>query len=170
MKITQKLAALRKYMQDAQIDACIVPISDPHLSEYQPSHWRVLEWLSGFTGSSGTVVVTAESAGLWTDSRYFLQAGDELNGSGIDLFKVGLPDTPAFIDWLNSTLPAGATVGLDGRLFSAAQVDDFVQSLAIGEIAVNIDFDPFPVIWNDRPGLPSNPLFVYSEHYAGKST
>lgn len=167
--IPQRLSDLRKVMKQQEINACIIPAADPHLSEYIASHWKIREWISGFTGSAGTVVVTETRAGLWTDSRYFLQAGGELFGSGIKLFKTGLPETPSITDWLASELKSGMQVGLDGNMFSLVEAERIIGSMNKKGIIVNTEFDPFSEIWKDRPDLPDNPLIVYPVKYAGES-
>src|SRR5579859_2130467 len=115
-----KLAALRQAMQQHDIAACLIPSADPHLSEYLPAHWQAREWLSGFTGSAGTLVVTAEHAGLWTDGRYFAQATKELAGSGIDLMKQRVAHAPEHIDWLLEHLGEGQTLAVAGDSFPLA--------------------------------------------------
>ncbi|MFR8634320.1 MAG: aminopeptidase P family N-terminal domain-containing protein, partial [Barnesiella intestinihominis] len=114
-----RLKALRDEMGKAGITAFIIPGTDPHQSEYYSSHWAARTWISGFDGSAGTAVVTTNQAGLWTDSRYFLQAAQQLEDSGFELFKEGLPDTPTIEQWLLTTLPQGATIAIDGTLFGA---------------------------------------------------
>ena len=113
MKTSEKLSLFRKQMQTENIDAFVVYSADPHLSEYPPKEWLERQWISGFTGSAGFVVITKNNAGLWTDSRYFVQAPIELKDSGIDLFKDGVEGTPDYIDWLLSELPKGATVAVN---------------------------------------------------------
>ena len=113
MNTVEKLALLRSKMQENNIGAFVVYSADPHLSEYLPKEWLERAWLSGFTGSAGFVVITGDKAGLWTDSRYFVQSAIELKGSGIDLFKDGVEGTPDYADWLVSVLPQGATVAVN---------------------------------------------------------
>ena len=120
--INQRIDALRALLKREGIDAFIIPSTDPHLSEYVAPHWKSREWISGFTGSAGTVVITAKKAGLWTDSRYFLQAAQQLEGSGIDLYKEMLPETPSIPDFLKTNLEADTIVGIDGKVFSTAKV------------------------------------------------
>ena len=116
--IPERIAALREAMRQQKVDAYIIPSSDPHLSEYPADRWKSREWISGFTGSAGTIVVTADKAGLWTDSRYFLQAASQLEGSGIELYKLALPETPSITEFLLHELHAGQAVGLDGQTYS----------------------------------------------------
>ena len=164
----ERLAALRAEMKAAGIDAVIIPQADPHLSEYLAPHWQVRRWLSGFTGSAGDLVVTATEARLWTDSRYFLQAADQLRGSGIELMKDGLATTPSITDFL-CTLPAGATVGVDGMLFPAGNLARMDAALAAKGIRLISDFDVIDTIWKDRPALPDGKIFIHDAKYAGQA-
>ena len=166
---TERLAAFRAEMKAAGVDAAIVPQADPHLGEYLASHWQVRRWLSGFTGSAGDLVVTADKAALWTDSRYFLQAARQLEGSGIELMKDGLAETPDIITWLCTVLPAGSTVGLDGMLFTMPQVEDMAARLAAKGIKLDSRFDVIDRLWLDRPALPDGKIFIHDEKYAGES-
>ena len=115
--INERIVALRAHIAKENIQAFIIPSTDPHLSEYVAPHWQSREWISGFTGSAGTVVVTAKEAGLWTDSRYFLQADRQIEGTGIALYKEMLPETPSIPAFLSSLLQKGDTVGIDGKCF-----------------------------------------------------
>ncbi len=163
-----RVKALRQKMNERQLAAFIIPGTDPHLSEYSADHWKARGWISGFNGSAGTAVVTMTKAGLWTDSRYFLQAGIQLEGSDFTLFKEGLSETPSIREWLATTLPSGSIVGIDGSMFSydeAKQLKDFLESKGLVLIS---DFTPFEEIWNDRPEIPRDPIFVYPEKYNGE--
>lgn len=164
-----RVKSLRQIMDERQLAAFIIPGTDPHLSEYSADHWKARGWISGFNGSAGTAVVTKTQAGLWTDSRYFLQAGIQLEGSDFTLFKEGLPETPSIREWLAATLPSGSTVGIDGSMFSygeALQLKHFLEEKGLSLIS---DFTPFEKIWNDRPSVPDDPIFVYPEEYSGES-
>ncbi len=169
MKATQKLAALREAMKAAELDAYLVPSSDPHQSEYTADHWKSREWLSGFTGSAATLVITAQAADLWTDSRYFIQAEKELKGSGFTLHKQGASGSLDYIDWLIGNLPEGSTVGCDGRLFSVQQIRYFQRVLDPEDLHLNYDHDLIQSIWTKRPGLPQAPVFEHEQHFAGRS-
>lgn len=118
-----RIAALRQHMSAAGVDAFIIPSADPHQSEYPADRWKSRAWISGFTGSAGTAVITTSTGGVWTDSRYFLQAADELKVSGLQLFKDGLPETPSLQDWLAGSLPAGATIAIDGTTCSTPKAN-----------------------------------------------
>jgi Xaa-Pro aminopeptidase len=165
--IHHRLGALRNYMGERGLHAFIIPSTDSHLSEYPASHWAAREWISGFTGSAGTVVVTREKAGLWTDSRYFLQAESELEGSGIELFREGLLDTPSIEDWLGSELGKGEYAGIDGNVYAAKEAFGLTHKLNKKGLHLIAEFDPFDTIWHDRPEIPENPIFVFPEKYTG---
>ena len=165
-----RLAAIRAEMKRNGIAAAIVPQADPHMSEYLSSHWQARRFLSGFNGSAGTLVVPAEgNALLWTDSRYFLQAAQQLAGTGIELMKEGVPGTPELADWLADNLPAGAAVGVDAMLFSVGSLRNLRKTLKARDIRLETTFDPIPAIWPDRPALPKCEVFVHDEKYAGQS-
>lgn len=168
-EIQKRITALRATFLSQNIKAFIIPSTDPHLSEYVAPHWKSREWISGFTGSAGTVVITESEAGLWTDSRYFLQAEEELDGSDIDLYKEMLPDTPTIIEFLATRLQAGETVGIDGKMFSVVQVEQMQEKLAAYGIKIKTVNDPMTLIWNNRPAIPEAPAFIYDLQYAGKS-
>lgn len=165
---TTRLADFRALLQEHGVAAAIVPQADPHQGEYLAPHWQVRRWLSGFTGSAGDLVVTANTAALWTDSRYFLQAGQQLEGSGIELMKDGIEGTPTIAEYLCSTLNNGDTVGLDGMLFTKAQTDALAEALAAKGIKLITDLDIIDTIWNDRPALPDGKIFVHDVKYAGE--
>lgn len=167
--IKERIQALRTILRSMHIKACIIPSTDPHLSEYVAPHWQIREWISGFTGSAGTVVVTEKEAGLWTDSRYFLQASEELKNSGINLFKEMLPDTPNITEYLCSQLNPGEAVGIDGKMFSVLQVQKIKETLSHHNIQLITLGDFIAPIWENRPALPINPAFVYPLQYAGES-
>lgn len=168
-EIKQRVAALRKIMQRNGIQAFILPTTDPHNSEYVAAHWEARKWLTGFTGSAGTAVITMKKAGLWTDSRYFLQAAEQLEGTGITLFKDRMPGTPSIAEWLSKELKEGDIIGMDGWVNGI----DFKESLyavcSPKGIQVESVADPFDEIWKDRPSLPSDPVFILEEKYAGRS-
>jgi Xaa-Pro aminopeptidase len=167
--VRQKVDALRRQMSAAGIAACIIPSSDPHLSEYLPERWKTRQWISGFTGSAGTAVVTHKKAGLWTDSRYFLQAEKELQDSGFELFKIGVSGTPDYTDWIIGELRAGDCVGVEGEVFSAADTQNFIKKFSKKEINLKTDFVPYDFIWEDRPAIPKNSAFILDEKFSGKS-
>ncbi|WP_245674425.1 aminopeptidase P family protein [Andreesenia angusta] len=167
--MSEKLEILRTEMKKYGVDAYIAPTSDPHQSEYLPEHWKIREWLSGFTGSAGNLVVTSKSAGLWTDGRYFIQAERELEGSGIELFRSGEPRVPAMFDWIAETLENGSTLGIDGRLFSAKQVAGISRKMNGRGIKLKLDCELVDGLWTGRPELPSRKAFIHSLEYSGES-
>lgn len=167
--IRKRLEALRAWMQAEKADAFIIPSTDPHISEYVAPHWQSREWISGFTGSAGTVVVTRDKAGLWTDSRYFLQAAQQLEDTGIDLYKEMLPETPGISEFLCRELEAGNTVGIDGYVFSMLDARQLRKELANKQIELKNMADPMDSIWTDRPALPQAPACIYGTQYAGRT-
>ena len=165
----KRLALLRDYMRKINLHAFIIPSTDAHISEYIPAHWESRRWISGFTGSAGTVVVTHNKSGLWTDSRYFLQAADELAGSEIELFKDRLPDTISIPNWLKKELTDNESVGIDGNVYAAKDAMKLKSELETDKIKLVSDYDPFEEIWTDRPALPQNPVSLHSVIYAGET-
>lgn len=167
--IKERVHALRMTFRPNNIKAFIIPSTDPHLSEYVAPYWMSREWISGFTGSAGTAVILMDKAGLWTDSRYFLQAEKELEGSGITLYKEMLPETPSITKFLCQNLKPGESVSIDGKMFSVQQVEQMKEDLAPYQLQVNLFGDPLKNIWKDRPSMPDAPAFIYDVKYAGKS-
>lgn len=157
-------------MKQHKIDAYIIPTSDPHMSEYPADCWKYREWISGFTGSAGTVIITADKAGLWTDSRYFLQASTQLEGTGIELFKMMLPETPTIPEFLTHELKEGQTVGLNGETYSLADARSLEKALAEKEIKLNTNASLIDPIWKERPAIPEAPMFEMPVELSGKST
>jgi Xaa-Pro aminopeptidase len=163
--VPERVAKLREVMQQRGIAACIVPTADPHLSEYLPAHWQAREWLSGFTGSAGTLVVTADFAGLWTDSRYFSQAERQLAGSGIELVKLDVPHTPEHVAWLCGQVHAGDWVACAADTLSLASERGLRRQLA--QHGAELVEDDLPgEIWSDRPPLPHAPVYEHPLEYA----
>lgn len=162
------LEALRDLMRSKHIDAVIIPGTDPHQSEYPSEHWKFRDYVSGFTGSNGTAVVTLDDAGLWTDSRYFLQAAEQLEGSGFTLRKENIPGEPTMLEWLGEVLDEDAVVGVDGRLFSLIEANRIEMFCAQNGFMFAPDFRAAEAIWTDRPARPMNPAFVHDEALAGE--
>ena len=162
------LEALRDLMRSKHIDAVIIPGTDPHQSEYPSEHWKFRDYVSGFTGSNGTAVVTLDDAGLWTDSRYFLQAAEQLEGSGFTLRKENIPGEPTVLEWLGEVLDEDAVVGVDGRLFSLIEANRIEMFCAQNGFMFAPDFRAAEAIWTDRPTRPMNPAFVHDEALAGE--
>ena len=162
------LEALRDLMRSKHIDAVIIPGTDPHQSEYPSEHWKFRDYVSGFTGSNGTAVVTLDNAGLWTDSRYFLQAAEQLEGSGFTLRKENIPGEPTVLEWLGEVLDEDVVVGVDGRLFSLIEANRIEMFCAQNGFMFAPDFRAAEAIWTDRPARPMNPAFVHDEALAGE--
>ncbi len=167
--IKERIKKLRKEMQKAGIDAYYISGTDPHQSEYLPEHWQTRAFISGFTGSAGFVVVTHEDAALWTDSRYFLQAADQLKGTGICLMKMRMEGTPSPDEWLGSILSKGGIAGTDARCMSSKQYESFRSSLKKKKLILTNSGDLLDPLWEDRPSLPSIPVFEHELKYAGLS-
>lgn len=169
MIIKERIQALRNEMKAMDIDAYIITGSDPHQGEYAASRWRTREWISGFTGSAGKVVVTRDKAGLWTDSRYYLQAEQELVGSGIQLFKEGLPGVPDISAWLGDQLFDGAVLGCDAETVSLTERDFFRQKLMAAGISCRELHDLLDRIWDNRPEVPREAVIEIPLEYVGKT-
>jgi len=163
------LTQLRKYMHQNNLDAYIIPMTDPHMSEYVADHWRTVKWFSGFSGSAGTIVVTKDFAGLWTDSRYFIQAAEQLKGSGIELVKLIVPHTPEYIEWLNKNLAENSRIGFDGKVFSYGLAKQMQTKFKRKNIHLDPNFDFAGEYWTNRPPIPQNEVFEHDVKYAGKS-
>lgn len=167
--MNKKLDALRQEMKKENIQAYIVPTSDDHDTEYVCSHFMSRSYLSGFTGSAGTLVVGLDQAALWTDGRYFIQAKDQLAGSGIDLMKMGVEGTPSISSYIVDHLSSGSVVGFDGRLFSEAMVEIYEEAFDKKDLILKTDLDLVDRIWKDRPVLPHTSTFHFEKEYAGKT-
>lgn len=168
MEIKERINKLRKLMEDNQMNAYIIPSSDSHLSEYVAEHFKCRQWISGFTGSAGTVVITLEGAGLWTDGRYYIQAEQQLRNSGIRLFRAADPGVPSYTEWLKDQLPEGTTIGFDGQVFSAKQVKDLEKEFQ-GKVNLKFDQDLVGQLWQDRPTVPTQDIFIHEVKYAGRT-
>ena len=164
--IPARLGLLRAAMQSQGLAAYIIPSADPHLSEYLPRRWQGREYMSGFTGSVGTLVVTADFAGLWVDSRYWSQAEKELAGTGIEVMKIATANTTLHIDWLADNLQAGQTVGVDGTILGLATARTLEQALLLAGTNLDTDKDLLQQVWPDRPGLPQAPIYEHLAPYA----
>jgi Xaa-Pro aminopeptidase len=169
LTIPERLAALRHEMQQQGFAACLILSADPHQSEYLPEHWQARQWLSGFTGSAGTLIVTPTFAGLWTDARYFLQAEQQLQGTGIQLQKLSVPHTPEYVDWLQQQLAEGDVLSVDGASLSLSLARLLRKKLAAKNIQMDTRFDLVDTIWHDRPPRPATPIFSFPDQFAGQS-
>ncbi len=170
MNINQRLEALREVMRREHLAACIFPSTDPHQSEYVADHWKSREWISGFNGSAGTAVVTLQSAAVWTDSRYFLAAEEQLKGTEYQLMKLKIEGTPTIAEWIGRECGPGVEVGVDGMVNSANSVKELIVDLRKqGGITVRTNLDPLSQIWRDRPAVPESKVEIYPMEYAGES-
>lgn len=158
-----KISILRQLMTERNIAATIIPSTDPHGSEYVAEHWQARRFLSGFTGSAGTLVVTAEKSALWTDSRYFLQASEELVGSDIELMKEGLPQTPSINEWILSVIEPNTTIAIDAKMFSINEFNKISDRLAEKNIGIMTDCDLVSEVWENRPPIPQQPIAVFEK-------
>jgi len=168
-KIINRISLLRAAMKQKGITACIIPGTDPHASEYIAEYWKERQWISGFDGSAGTAVVTLTSAGLWTDSRYFLHAAEQLEGTGIELMKQGLPETLEILPWLATQLKPGEKVGVNSQMFSLNGYATMKTELKMNDLDL-VSIDLPALVWTDRPAIPLNPFFVYDIQFSGLST
>jgi Xaa-Pro aminopeptidase len=162
------LSELQSVLKTNNIDAYIISSTDPHLGEYVPDHWRVIAWLTGFTGSNATAVVTCSFAGLWTDSRYFIQAENQLDGSGFTLMKSVFPDKREMLNWLSSEVKEGHRIALDGRTFSILFSRNIEASIRNKNIEIDYTADLISSIWEERPSIPLSKAFDHSVNFCGK--
>ena len=169
MTVNEKIAKIRERMTENHIDAVIVPSADPHMSEYYSEHWKTRAWLSGFTGSAGSFVITQSVAGLWTDGRYYVQAEKQLSGSEGVLFKMNEPETPKIHEYLAKELPENAVVGINGQLFSVAYVKEMQKAFKKKNIQIDNQVDYANDLWEDRPAESATAVYNLPVKYAGKS-
>lgn len=167
LTVPQKIQALRERMAAHGLSAWIVYSADPHLSEYLPEHWSQREYLSGFTGSAGFMAVTQKQAALWTDSRYWVQAEAQLQGSGIELMKLGAKGVPSLEQWICAQLSPAQVVGVNGMALSVAQAQQLEQQFAAAELAMQVDLELLDAFWTARPPLPQAPIYEHEERFAG---
>ena len=167
--IKERLMKLREEMNKEGMQAYIIPTSDFHETEYVSEYFAARKYMSGFTGSAGVLVVLLDKAGLWTDGRYFIQAANQLAGSGIDLMKQGQEDTPSIEEYIVTNLTQGSVVGFDGRVMNVNDANKYKQAFMMHDIKMVTDKDLVGRIWDDRPALPCTETFHYDEKYAGKS-
>lgn len=171
-KISERLSSLRQLMREEHIDAFIFPSTDPHNGEYVPEHWMGRQWISGFNGSAGTAVVTLHEAALWTDSRYFIAATEQLDGTEYVLMREAVEGTPTIAQWLGMKLSVtgGSCVGIDGMVTAASEVEGLIADLrSAGGITLRTNLDPLSKIWKDRPEIPLSVVEIQPEEYAGES-
>jgi len=168
--IKARITKLREQMKEHQIDLYIIPTADFHQSEYVGAHFKAREYMTGFTGSAGTAVFTQDKAGLWTDGRYFIQAEQELAGSGVDLYRMYEPDAPTTLEFIKAELPMGGTIGFDGRAIGITEGMQYRKEVEKKEGKIVFDVDLVDTIWAERPALPTAPAYPFEEKYSGEST
>ena len=169
MTVQERLAALRSLMKEKHVDAYLVPTDDFHGSEYVGDYFKCRKYITGFTGSAGTAVITSDMAGLWTDGRYFIQAAQQLEGTTVTLFKMGEPKVPTVHEFLKDKLTEGMCLGFDGRCVSAAETEELKSLLADKNIRFSVEEDLIGEIWKNRPELSCEPVMELEEKWAGKS-
>lgn len=170
MNVSERLTALRALMEERGYDAYMVPTDDNHQSEYVGEHFKARAFITGFTGSAGTAVITKKAAGLWTDGRYFIQAEQQLSGSGIKLYKMGEPGVPTVEEFISEVLPEGGVLGFDGRVVAMGEGLALEEAASSKNATINYSEDLIDKIWEDRPALSEEPAFALGEEYTGEST
>ena len=170
MTVPERLSALRKCMQEKHIDIYIVPTADFHQSEYVGEHFKARAYITGFTGSAGTAVITLHDAKLWTDGRYFLQAAKQLEGTGVTLMKMFEPGVPTIEEYLEAELKSGQTLSFDGRVVSVGEGDEYASIAKKNGAKIDYQEDLIDAIWTDRPPLSEEPVWFLEEKYSGEST
>ena len=170
MTVQERINMLRQLMKERNIDAYIVPSSDNHQSEYVGDYFKAREFITGFTGSAGTAVITQTEAGLWTDGRYFIQAENELAGSGVKLYKMGNPDVPSVEEYLEAALPTNGVLGFDGRVIAMSKGKEYAEKFAYKNVQIEATFDLIDSIWSNRPSMSEKPVFLLDDNYTGEST
>lgn len=169
MTVQERIHALRERMKEKNIDAYLVPTDDFHASEYVGEYFKCRKYITGFTGSAGTAVIMQDMAGLWTDGRYFIQAAQQLEGTGVTLFKMGEPEVPTIQEFLKEKLGEGMCLGFDGRTVSAQEAEEFAQILGKKGVSLSVDHDLVGEIWEDRPALSSEPAMELDVKWTGES-
>lgn len=165
----KKISLLRDLMRERGLDAYIIPNTDPHLGENIPDHWKIINWLTGFTGSNATIIITKSFAGLWTDSRYFLQAEKQLEDTGFELFKINIPPYPSIKEWLSLHIKKGGLAGFDGRLISINDFRQYREAVLMKEVSFDIEADLITPLWDNRPPLPESVVFDHPVEYSGET-
>lgn len=167
--IQDRISKLRSLMADKGIDAYIIPSADNHQSEYVGEFFKAREFMTGFTGSAGTAVITKDKAGLWTDGRYFIQAELQLKGTGIELFKIGNPGVPTILEFLKAEIPENGKLGFDGRLIGLQEGESYIKGLSYKNVSIEYSYDLVDMVWENRPPLSMEPVFMLGEEYTGES-
>ena len=167
--INERVGKLRDYLRKNGLAAFIFPSTDPHQGEYVPEHWQTRKWISGFDGSAGTAVVTLSDAALWTDSRYYIAAEQQLQGTPFRLMKDGQAETPSIPEWLCQQLTENDVVGVDGEVFTETEIEEMQAALGKAGIMLRTDLDPAEELWTDRPPIPKNKVEIQPLEFAGES-
>ena len=167
--IAERVEAMRCFLRRNGLCAFIIPSTDPHQGEYVPAHWQTRQWISGFDGSAGTAVVTLTDAALWTDSRYFIAAAKQLEGTPFKLMKEGQSETPSIEDWICKQLKEGEVVGIDGELLPLEGEDGWGSAFNKAGIKLRTDLDPAEELWTDRPPIPKNKVEIQPLEFAGET-
>jgi Xaa-Pro aminopeptidase len=167
--VKERIAKLRALMNEKGIDAYMVPTDDYHCSEYVGEFFKCRKYITGFTGSAGTALILRDEAGLWTDGRYFIQAAAQLEGSGVELYKMAEPNVPTIEEFLQEKLTEGMTLGYDGRVVAATKAATIKKLMAENGVSVKTDEDLIGEIWSDRPALSCEPVFELGTQWSGKS-
>ena len=167
--INERVGKLRDYLRKNGLAAFIFPSTDPHQGEYVPEHWQTRKWISGFDGSAGTAVVTLSDAALWTDSRYYIAAEQQLQGTPFRLMKDGQAETPSIPEWLCQQLTENDVVGVDGEVFTETEIEEMQAALGKAGIMLKTDLDPAEELWTDRPPIPKNKVEIQPLEFAGES-
>ena len=170
MNVAKRVQKLRSLMAEKGIDAYVVPTADFHQSEYVGEHFKARKFITGFSGSYGTAVITKDDGCLWTDGRYFFQAENQLSGSGIRLMKMFVGNTPSITEYLQANIPEGGCVGFDGRVLSMGEGQEYEEALSVKNIRISYSDDLIDTIWEDRPALSKKPAFFLEEKYSGESS
>ncbi|MFN8240117.1 MAG: aminopeptidase P family protein [Bacteroidales bacterium] len=168
MNKNRRLSSIRAAMKECGVSAYYIPMGDPHMGEYIPDHWQIIKWLTGFSGSAATVIITKTFAGLWTDSRYFIQASVQIQDSGFELMKLNSADGLTPVEWLSRNIARKTVIGFDGRLISLKTLRQFKEKLYGKNVTINTDCDLVDGCWEGRPALPDYPAYNYPMEYAGK--
>lgn len=168
--IDARIAKLRALMAERGIDIYVVPTADDHISEYVGEHYKCRAFMTGFTGSAGTAVITADEAGVWTDGRYFVQAAAQVEGSCVKLFRIAEPDVPEVSEYVEEKLRAGGVIGYDGTCMAANEATEYAKIAEKKQGSIAMDENLIDLIWEDRPSLPKEPVYVLAQKYAGEST
>ncbi|MEA1876605.1 MAG: aminopeptidase P family protein [Bacteroidota bacterium] len=169
MTVNEKIRAIREKLVQHELSAYIIPSTDPHMGEYVPDHWAERTWISGFTGSAGTVVITKDFSGLWTDSRYFLQAEDQLSGTEMELLRLEIPHTAEHIDWIKAHLPEGSRIAVNGNMIPVSSVRDMKSRLSKNKMELITHIDLVKKVWTNRPALPDDLLMDHPVAFSGRS-